>query len=44
LSRDLANATPDQLATIAAQAQALEQHTSLFTAAPNYQGNLNVLG
>lgn len=43
-SSDLANATPDQLATIASQTQALEQHASLFTPAPNYRGNLNVLG
>jgi hypothetical protein len=42
-SRDLANATPDQLATIASQAQALQQNASLFTPAPNYQANLNVL-
>jgi hypothetical protein len=42
-SRDLANATPDQLATIASQAQALQQNASLFTPAPNYQGNLNVM-
>ncbi|HEV3198504.1 MAG TPA: hypothetical protein VGZ73_11365 [Bryobacteraceae bacterium] len=43
-SSDLANATPDQLATLAVEAQALEQHASLFTSAPTYQGNLNVLG
>ena len=42
-SRDLANATPDQLATIAVETQVLEQHASLFTPAPNYLGNLNVL-
>jgi hypothetical protein len=42
-STDLADATPDQLATIAAQAQALAQHANLFTPAPNYLGNVNVL-
>jgi len=42
-SSDLANATPDQLATIATQTQALEQHANLFTPAPAYQGNVNVL-
>lgn len=42
-SSDLANATPDQLATIATQAEALQQHASLFSPAPNYRGNVNVL-
>jgi hypothetical protein len=40
---DLAKATPDQLAAIAAQAQSLTQQTSLFTPAPSYQGKVNVL-
>ena len=43
-SRDLANATPDQLATIASQAESLKQQASLFSPAPNYLGSLNVLG
>ena len=42
-SSDLANATPDQLATIASQTQVLQQQASLFTPAPAYQGNVNVL-
>jgi hypothetical protein len=42
-SNDPADATPDQLAAIASEAQALQQHASLFSPAPNYQGNLNVL-
>ena len=42
-SGDLANATPDQLSTLASQAQTLQQHASVYTPAPNYQGNLNVL-
>jgi hypothetical protein len=43
-SSDLANATPDQLATIASQTQALQQQASLFAPTPAYQGNVNVLG
>ncbi len=39
---DLAKATPDQLAAIAAQAQ-LNQQSSLFTPAPSNQGTVNVL-
>ena len=42
-SRGLANATPDQLATIASQTQALQQQASLFAPTPAYQGNVNVL-
>jgi hypothetical protein len=42
-SNDLARATPDQLAILASQSQALTQQASLFTPTPNYQNNLNVL-